>query len=382
MNDAHPHRLPWLDGLHGLIMVLMAVDHANFFIARVHPEEFWGVPLPVYGEAISFLTRFVTHLCAPGFFFLMGVSLALFAEARPGTGWSEWKIARFLALRGFILILLQLFIENPAWALSSVGRIPEATVPPGAHGDIIMLNFGVLYGLGATMIFWSLWRRVPTALIATVSVISILVVPLLMPGAERASIQFSPWLRLLMIPGQTGICQVLYPLLPWLGVTGLGLVFGRLVRQKEDRSHRIAMTAGAIFIFGFILLRVFSSFGDYHVPGDGWIGFLNLAKYPPSIEFILLMLGVDLLLLFLFATSPILLKRWAMPLLAFGSTPLFFYIAHLYLFGLAGAAFPQGASSGVMYLVWILILALLYPLCLWYRRFKERRAPDSIWRFF
>ena len=103
-----------LDLHRGLIMVLMAIDHASYFVARVHALEFWGAPLPVYSDACWFWTRWVTHPVAPGFFFLMGAGIALFADARHRSGWGEGRITRFFAIRGALLICLQMLIENPA----------------------------------------------------------------------------------------------------------------------------------------------------------------------------------------------------------------------------------------------------------------------------
>jgi hypothetical protein len=110
--------------------------------------------------------------------------------------------------------------------------------------------------------------------------------------------------------------------------------------------------------------------------------FFNLTKYPPSLEFMLLTLGVDLLLVFLLSKVETQLQSWGTFLVLFGSTALFFYIAHLYLYALMGLAFPNGTSFGLMYCLWFAGLVLLYPLCLWYRRFKEQKLPDSVWRFF
>src|SRR4030042_2962101 len=109
-----------LDAHRGFIMVLMAIDHASYFIARVHSAEFWGAALPVYPSAIWFWTRWITHLCAPGFFFLMGIGMILFADARRQAGWEEGRITRFFVIRGLLLIFLQLFVEDPAWILGTL----------------------------------------------------------------------------------------------------------------------------------------------------------------------------------------------------------------------------------------------------------------------
>ena len=93
-------------------MVLMAIDHASFFIARVHPAETWAAPPPYYADVPAFLTRWLTHLCAPGFFMLMGIGLVWFAESRRAAGWSSGQIARFYVTRGAALLLVQHLLDR------------------------------------------------------------------------------------------------------------------------------------------------------------------------------------------------------------------------------------------------------------------------------
>jgi uncharacterized membrane protein len=211
----------------------MALDHASYFIARVHPGEFWGVQLPAYQDVAHFLTRFVTYICAPGFFFLMGTSMILFTDSRRKIGWSDSRITYFFVLRGFILIILQLFLENPVWIIGVFSGPIQTIKPLGGGGDMILLHFGVLYALGVTMIFWSLLLRFNSVVFGSVIFIAILVTQFLIPGADESNIFYSPWLRLLLIPGQSGIWQVFYPFIPWLGLTGLGLIFGKILRQLK-----------------------------------------------------------------------------------------------------------------------------------------------------
>ena len=116
-NDENPHfrpaRLLSLDVLRGLIITLMALDHANLFVAQQHsPGEFWGGGFPVYYDALAFLTRFVTHFCPPGFFFLMGAGMILFTISREKRGWSKREIIQHFLIRGGLLIALQLLIIN------------------------------------------------------------------------------------------------------------------------------------------------------------------------------------------------------------------------------------------------------------------------------
>ncbi len=111
---------------------------------------------------------------------------------------------------------------------------------------------------------------------------------------------------------------------------------------------------------------------------------MNVTKYPPSLAFVALTLGVDLLFFGAISTwwSHPSWGSWRKPLLVFGRTSLFFYIAHLYLFAIIGLAFPHGAPIAVVYPIWLAGLVVLYPLCVRYQRFKSSKPGDSLWRFF
>ena len=378
-------RLLPLDALRGLIIVLMALDHARLFIALDHPAEFWGVALPQYQDALPFITRLITHLSAPGFFFLMGAGMMLFAEARRQSGWSAAEISRYFAVRGALLIVLQLVLENPAWWLGEANQAINTygVRPPGGNGNEPWLYFGVLYGLGATLLVYSLlWYR-GTAVLILVSSSAILATQFLTLSPAYAAVQYDPWLRLLLIPGQTGIWLVNYPVIPWLGVTGLGLVFGKALVRDPDRAYGGALLAGAMALGFFLVLRGIGGFGNIHpVAEGGWIAFLNMTKYPPSLVFLLFTLGVDLLLLALLAKLGMGFTQSIEPLLVFGRTALFFYITHLYVYALIGLAIPGSTPIALMYPLWLFGLVLLYPLCRWYEGFKQRTPPRSIWRLF
>ena len=162
-----PARLEALDTLRGLIMVLMALDHASLFVAEQHWSEFWGLPLPDYGDALSLLTRVVSHLCAPGFFALMGAGMALFVASRRDRGWSEGRIARHFATRGALLVVVDLLLVLPAFALGSLDALQSgngSVMPavPGA-GGIPYFSPGVLSALGASMLVGGLLVRLGAA---------------------------------------------------------------------------------------------------------------------------------------------------------------------------------------------------------------------------
>jgi len=369
-------RLAPLDALRGLIIVVMALDHANAFIAHQHPPpELWSAPPPPPVSTLAFLTRFVTHFAAPGFFFLMGAGMALLVDSRRRLGWSEGAVARYLLVRGGLLIVLQLLVENPAWR---IGAGPIFTP------QVFLSYFGVLYGLGAAMIVGTFLLRLhPLALIGlglVAEVATELVIGIARSSGEAASLP----LLLLLIPVRGQDLSVYYPLIPWLGVALFGMAFGCWLMRSPARAYRNAAFAGAALLVLFTILRLAGGFGNLQPPaGPSWVAFLNLIKYPPSIVFLALTLGVDLLPLALLARAGDGLRRWGQPLLVFGRSPLFFYIAHLYLYGLIGLALgARGTGVVRMYPFWLLGLAMLYPLCWLYGRFKHERALESVWRLF
>ena len=117
------NRLFPVDALRGLIIILMALDHASHFVAQGHSSgEYWGGLFPVYHDTLTFLTRFVTHLAAPGFFFLMGIGMVYFADSRRQRGWSRWQVIRYFLLRGVVLIALQFVVSSTACGCSQSFR--------------------------------------------------------------------------------------------------------------------------------------------------------------------------------------------------------------------------------------------------------------------
>jgi uncharacterized membrane protein len=373
-------RLPPLDALRGLIILLMALDHANFFIAHGKREpELWAGAFPNYRhDALAFLTRFVTHMAAPGFFFLLGVGMVLLAASRYQRGWSNGRIVRHFVVRGLLLILLQFLVENRAW---NIGQPPNPTI-----------YFGVLYCLGMAMMLGTLLLLLSTRWLVGLSVLLVVTsTELLLPETRTGFTQYQPVLRLLLLPGYTQGMMVLYPVLPWLGVTGLGMAFGRWLRQDREQAYRGALGLGAVALLLFIPVRLLGGFGNIRPMQragactsctEGWIAFLNLVKYPPSVTLLLLTLGADLVLLGLFARASQVVERGLRLLVVLGRVPLFFYVTHLYLYGYMGLWIVAG-GTGIpgMYLYWLLGLLILFPLCLVYGRFKHRQPAGSLVRF-
>ncbi|MFT4979570.1 MAG: putative membrane protein, partial [Myxococcota bacterium] len=335
-------RLRHIDLARGLIIALMALDHARLFIARDHPSEFWGVPLPIYGDhTVAFLTRLVTHLCAPGFCFLMGMSMALLAAR---SDWSRVRLARHFAARGALLLVLQHLIENPAWLLGTLSaQIPTeaygVTARPGASSQLL-LHFGVLSMLGGVMIGWGPLLRARSAWIAALSAAALLVPAFIMPDPSTHPTVYGLGWNLLYIPGRSTYSQVLYPLLPWAGVCGLGILCGRAPSRAWQWPAVAAVVAAGLWA----AVRFGGGIGNLHLPAEpGWIGLLNATKYPPSWAFLAMSLGVFWVLLAVLARARLQVSD-DHPLIVFGQTALGFYVVHLYVYAAISYAFPQGAS--------------------------------------
>lgn len=345
----------------------MALDHANSFIARGKLQpELWTDLFPNYvgHPPLTFLTRLVTHLAAPGFFFLMGSGMVMLAQSRQRNGWSKRQISIHFLIRGLLLILLQFTLENLAWNLK----------------EPIGIYFGVLYGLGGVMIIGSLLLYLPQQILLPLSFMLIIITELLLPQTRVGFVEYPLLTRMLLLPGFSGPVIVFYPILPWLGVSGLGMIYGRQLQKNTFDAYHRAFWIGVTALILFVLVRGLNDFGNIRpLNGDGWVDFLNVVKYPPSISFLLLTLGSLMLLLALFSRLPGFLL-W--PLAVFGSVPLFFYISHLFLYGFMGRWFaPGGIGIPRMFPYWLIGLIILWPLCFYYGRFKQSRNLNSAWRF-
>jgi uncharacterized membrane protein len=364
-------RLFALDALRGLIMILMALDHANHFIAQKHsPGEYWGGSFPVYDSPLAFLTRFVTHPVAPGFAFLMGAGMLLFANSRRERGWSEGAILRHFLIRGAFLIALQLLVVNRAWELS-----------PGGFPKVYI---GVLVALGGGMILGSLLLRFRPMVLLLVSIGLFIGTELLHPDPSMwGTLNVQPANLLLIRPGGDANLWSNYPILPWLETVVFGILFGHWLVDDSQKAFKRALALGGAFLLGFVILRSLDGFGNIRPRvGDGWMDYLNVVKYPPAMTFTLLTMGLNLILLGLFARAGGWIQRVLLPLVVFGQVPLFFYLLHLFLYaGLGLWLTPRGTTIVAMYPYWLLGLLILFPLCRWYGGFKRRQPVNSILRF-
>lgn len=367
-TEKHQRFVP-LDLFRGLIMIVMAIDHASInsvYIRKTHPLEIWNSSVAGYfSDSGAFLTRFITHFCAPGFFFLMGAGMILFAASRQKKNWSNSKIVRYLVLRGFLII----FLEKILWT----------TIAFRTLGYTL---FGVLFGLGGAMIVGSLFIRFNRSILLILGLAGILLTQMLPQFITDLGFYNNPVALLLLVPQGSGTWISIYPVLPWLSISVLGMVFGKELLKDSGKAYQKLLIAGLICLILFPIVRGVGGFGNFQTPQSwDWITFLNVVKYPPSLGFTLITLGVNFVLLYLFEKFHPKLGICKTPLLVFGKTALFFYFAHWFFFSAARSLFYliKGNLLG-LYAIWAVGLLILYPICKQYLDFKKRTSPVSIWR--
>lgn len=386
-------RLASIDILRGLVMVLMVLDHArDYFAPFPHAPEDLSQASPAL-----FLTRWVTHFCAPVFVFLAGTSIYLrqfgtgAEPARPGRP----GMSRFLLLRGAWLIALEVTVVGASWGFLFVG----------------IVTLQVIWALGVSMIVMAGLVRLPWRVSLAFGLLMVGLHNLLDPTtsawvAERVPGLGPLWMVLheqgyiFLDPSATrpftppGIF-VVYPLIPWFGVMALGYAFGRVVTLPAARRAPVCAALGGSAILAFLVLRAAHLYGDPsgltdNPPEHPILALLNTTKYPPSLHFLLMTLGPAVLAIPL-------LERLRGPLAAvlttFGRVPLFFYITHIPLLHISSAVLwyaLYGVVSGwqvgagawpeeytprlwVAYAAWGAALAVVWLPCRWFMRLRQRR---------
>lgn len=359
---APTERLVALDLMRGLVMILMAIDHSSdaFNAGRVFTDsvDYYraGTPLP----AVQFLVRWITHLCAPTFLFLAGTSLAFTVKKLQIQGKTELSIDRYLLVRGLIIAGFELWISY-------------FVMPKG------MFLLQVLYAIGTSYLLILPLRRLPDALALGVSVALMLLLELAC-NLLRAKFGTHPplWATLLFIPGEPKPLIVGYPTLHWLALMLLGWSFGRyLLRRPQTprQSSRLLFGAGSLFLLGFLLVRGLDGYGNMalHRSDNSLVQWLHVSKYPPGLSYITLELGLCFwCLAALFVVSQRFVPQPSNPCLVLGRTPMFFYLLHFPL--LVRGAQLLGVEGklglGATFLGAACVIALLYPACRVYRRYK------------
>lgn len=281
---------------------------------------------------------------------------------------------------GFILACMFL-LEFPAWGISVMNKEAGTMLLPGSGylNQEMAIPSTVLFGLAFAMFMSAfLWRFGKWHLLF-ITFSSFAVSTFVIEQADPNS-SFPALLHLLLIPGKSSGVMVLYPLIPWLGITTLGMFLAKILTEKGEQVYRIALLMGGLFIACFFALRLLEVGNFQKNTYHDFISFFTLVKYPPSITFACITCGINLVLLYLF--SKVKTLELLYPIQIFGQTAMFFYILHLYLYAFIGLAFPDGTSLGLMYLLWLLGLIPLYFACQRFLVFKRNTAPNSLWRMF
>ncbi|QRK82328.1 DUF1624 domain-containing protein [Pseudomonas granadensis] len=371
-------RLLSIDALRGLVILFMLLDHVRETFL-LHRQV--GDPMDIAStEPALFFSRTLAHLCAPVFVLLTGLSAWLFGEKYAGKA----DVSAFLFKRGLFLVVLEFTLVNFAWTFQ---------LPP----NVIYLQ--VIWAIGLSMIALSALVWLPRALLLTLSVL-IIAGHNLLDGVHfpLESALHVPW-AILHDRGWIDVSDSLrlrtsYPLLPWIGVIGLGYALGPWFARGVDavvRQRRLLIAGGA-GLLGFVALRLLNGYGEKPwAVGDTLVqtlmSFFNITKYPPSLLFIALTVSIGLLLLLAF--ERVQERRWIRWLTVFGSAPMFFYLLHLYalkvlyliglaLFGLNQGSYFGFSSVAAIWLAAIILAIALFPAVRWFSELKTRRR-DLTW---
>lgn len=383
-------RITTIDVTRGLVMIIMALDHIRDLMhvtaMTQNPTDLSTTTAPV------FMTRWITHLCAPTFVFLSGTSAYLSLKKSGGSA----EARRFLLKRGLVLILLELTVVNFAFWFDIQFRT-------------IMLQ--VIYAIGGGLVLVSLLARLPVRWVGGIGLLIVFGHNLLglLPAITNPAARFVT--ALLFRPdffqfGPNFSLLVAYPVIPWLGIMLVGFAFGSLIDQPMEVRKRLTLQLGLGALALFVVLRFINVYGDpapWSVQKDPLftvLSFINLTKYPPSLLYALLLVGIALVILWLADGADNVVTRW---LTVYGKVPMFYYIIHWYCVHLLMVAmvFLQGQnlsqvkagelnfgrppgvgiSLGMVYLVWFGLVLALYPLCRWYYRYKTSHPEIGLLRY-
>jgi uncharacterized membrane protein len=192
-----------------------------------------------------------------------------------------------------------------------------------------------------------------------------------------------PLMRLLAVPGYMGNNIVLYTFFPWFGLALLGVIWGRMMLKDQQAAFRHLPLMSVCAIGLFLALRLLNGFGNLRpIEGAGWMAFLQLTKYPPSLTYMLLMMGVNFWLLSLLEQVPLSRLLPSNPLLVFGRSALFFYVVHHFVYIAMMYAGLHNLPLTTMYPFWLLCVLIMYPLCRRYAAFKQKKPVESLWHLF
>lgn len=367
-----PNRVAAIDWMRGLVMILMVLDHASMAYDGSHIAEDSALYANAQTMALpgaEFFTRWITHLCAPTFVFLAGTALALSVERRVAKGAGSWQIDKSILLRGAIIALL-----DPTVISFGSGR----------------WTFQVLFAIGLAMICMAPLRHLPSWVLITLGTGWLALGEFPTGWAWRPPGSSSPLAAFTMATYGSNSMIIKYPLLPWLAMMILGWVFGRHMMRFATGRTRISpklvlAIAGVLALVVFIVVRASQGYGDMflHRTSNSWQQWLHVSKYPPSLSYSSLEIGLLCLCLAgLMALEPIIGVRKNGVLLVYGQTAMFFYLVHRLVLEIPATYFGlRGAGNlATTYLLSLALLILLYPACLWFRAVKGAH-PQSLLKF-
>lgn len=384
-------RISSIDFTRGLVMVIMALDHVRDFM---HITSLSQDPTDLRTTSAGlFLTRLVTHLCAPAFVFLSGVSACLSFKKNQNIQESR----QFLLTRGIWLVILEFSVIN--FALWFDIRF---------H----LLIMEVICAIGAGFIVLSFLLKVPVRIIGIIGLIIIFGHNLLQGISFAGKPALNFLYSVLFAPNLVTVTPrfsfvIGYPLIPWIGILLTGFACGSLFELPVEKRKKILLQTSVGALLLFCLLRFTNIYGD----PSKWLtqktnlftflSFINITKYPPSLLFDLFTLGIMFLIL---SVSEGVTNRFTKIFTVYGKVPLFYFIVHLYLihvlmfvmlylqgfglkdlrFGLLNNGRPKtgsGVGLGTIYLIWIGVVVSLYPLCKWYGNYKDLHKDNKLLRY-
>jgi len=382
-------RITSIDLLRGLVVVIMALDHVRMYFAY---GTWYTSPTDLATTTPElFFTRWITHFCAPVFLFLAGTSAFL-----RGTKNTKAQTALFLFTRGIWLVIVEIVIVNLGWTF-------DATYS--------FLILQVIWAIGISMIVLSVLVLLPSPVVLVVGLVLVfghnLLDPIRMSGVGFVDYLWYILHQPQLVTSYGLLISIFYPVLPWAGLMAVGYAFGYLFKRDFPASQRtlVLLASGIGATLLFIVLRQFNLYGEPigWLPQDSnmftLIAFLNTTKYPPSLQFILMTIGPALIFLALIEYAR---PRETNPLVTFGKVPFFFYIVHIYLihvlailalvftgwdwreYILSAARFQSarlidfGFGLEAVYIIWLVVILMLYPLCRWYQQVRENN-PGRWW---
>lgn len=376
-------RIGSIDLLRGLVMIVMALDHSRDFL---HVAAWTADPLNLQTTTpVLFLTRWVTHFCAPVFVFLAGSSI-YFQSLRK----TKKALSRFLLTRGLWLVFVEIAVVNLAFSFDFTYSL---------------VGLQTIWSIGISMMLMAAIIWLPFRAIAALGLLIIVGHNSLDFYEAGHKGPFGFFYSLLHRPGFFAVDDahgllVLYPFLSWVGLMATGYCFGRLFLHYQGAARRqVLLRTGFGVIAFFILLRAFDAYGD---PGR-WqtqasllytvFDFIDVQKYPPSLLYICITIGPALL--FLAAVEGAKGRLFNL-ITVYGRVPLLYYVLHFFLLHLIAGVFffaagntladAEKAASGltplfvvpgqgyplwVVYAVWLAAVAMLYPVCRWFSRYKQ-----------